>query len=131
MTAGLRSRAELGLLAFAGLALLGSCVLSPEQSHAGPVLCPFRLLTSLPCPGCGLTRSFVAMGHGDLREAFHQHAFGPLFYAIFAAFVALKLAELARRRLLLGPSAMSRLATAGRVLLALWLPWSVWRIFVS
>ena len=128
MTAGLRSRVELGLLAFAGVALLGSCVLSPDQSRSGPVICPFRLLTGLLCPGCGLTRSFVAAGHGELREAFRQHAFGPIVYAIFAAFVALKLAELARGRLLLGRAALARLAIPGWVLLGLWLPWSVWRM---
>jgi hypothetical protein len=108
VTAGLRSRLELGLLAFAGAALLGSCLLSPEQSGSGPVLCPFRLATGLPCPGCGLTRSFVAMGHGDVREAFRQHAFGPIFYGIFAAFVALKLVELVRGRLLLGRAALAK-----------------------
>jgi hypothetical protein len=123
-----RSRGELGLFAGAGAALLASCVLSPGQADAGPVVCLFRLATGLPCPACGLTRSFVALGNGDLRAALRHHAFGPIVYAIFAAFVALKLAELARGRLLLGRGALARLAIAGGVLAAIWLPWSVWRM---
>ena len=42
------------------------------------MLCPFRLATGLPCPGCGLTRSWVAAAHGDLSTAFADNAFGPL-----------------------------------------------------
>ena len=128
MTAAFRSRVELGLFACAGAALLASCALSPAQVAAGPVVCPFRLATGLLCPACGLTRSFVAIGHGELRAALGHHAFGPILFAIALAFVALKLAELARGRLLLGRGAIARLAIAGWVLAGLWLPWSAWRM---
>jgi len=33
------------------------------------VFCPFRRLTGLPCPGCGMTRAFWALSGGRLREA--------------------------------------------------------------
>lgn len=32
----------------------------------GPPLCPFRLVTGLPCPGCGATRALAAAAQGDL-----------------------------------------------------------------
>lgn len=35
----------------------------------GPTICPFRLLTGLPCPGCGTTRALTALSAGDLSAA--------------------------------------------------------------
>jgi Protein of unknown function (DUF2752) len=46
----------------------------------GPVLCPVRFLWGLPCPSCGLTRSFCAVSRGDLLGALQFHLFGPLLY---------------------------------------------------
>ena len=45
-------------------------------------LCGFKILTGLPCPGCGLTHSFCAIGKGDLGEAFYFNAIGPPLYLI-------------------------------------------------
>lgn len=36
---------------------------------AMPPLCAFLLLTDLPCLTCGMTRSWVALVHGDLEGA--------------------------------------------------------------
>lgn len=44
----------------------------------GPVLCPFRALTGLPCPGCGLTRSWVYLMHGDIGSSLASNWFGPV-----------------------------------------------------
>ncbi len=46
-----------------------------------PSVCPFFNATGLPCPGCGLTRSFVCLGHGHLRESFAWHPLGPLLFS--------------------------------------------------
>ncbi|TNM38439.1 DUF2752 domain-containing protein [Nocardioides albidus] len=71
------------VVAAAGVAGLGvACLLSPEHIEDGPVVCPFRRLTGLPCPGCGLTRSWVYAAHGWWREAFTAHLFGPLLAAV-------------------------------------------------
>jgi hypothetical protein len=45
-------------------------------------LCGFKVLTGLPCPGCGLTHSFCAIGQGDLSSAFSFNAIGPPLYFI-------------------------------------------------
>lgn len=36
----------------------------------GPVICPFRRLTGLPCASCGLTRAATALVHLDWANAF-------------------------------------------------------------
>jgi hypothetical protein len=42
----------------------------------GPSLCPFKVFTGLPCPGCGLTRSAVAFLDGDLSTSLYFHPLG-------------------------------------------------------
>ena len=51
-----------------------------------PSVCLFYHLTGLPCPGCGLTRSFVCLGHGHLRESLHWHPLGIVIYGICLLF---------------------------------------------
>lgn len=65
----------------------------------GPVLCPFRALTGLPCPGCGLTRSWVYLMHGDLGSSLASNWFGPvLILAVFALAVVSVRARISRKR---------------------------------
>jgi Protein of unknown function (DUF2752) len=42
----------------------------------GPILCPFRLVTSLPCPFCGTTRSVGRILTGDFLEALYLNPLG-------------------------------------------------------
>ncbi|MCR5201536.1 MAG: DUF2752 domain-containing protein [Lachnospiraceae bacterium] len=37
--------------------------------------CVFRQVTGFYCPGCGVTRFCVSCLKGDLKSAFHAHAF--------------------------------------------------------
>jgi hypothetical protein len=40
--------------------------------------CPFRLVTGLPCPFCGLTHSLLALGGGDIHSSVRFSPLGPL-----------------------------------------------------
>lgn len=131
MQLAFRSRIEAALFGAAVTALLGSLVLSRAHLAAAPIFCPVRRFTGHLCPACGLTRSFVAMGHGDVAAAFAVHPFGPIAFAIAVAFVAIKLVELARSRLLLSAAHLRALRAAGFALLAVWLPWGAWRLLAG
>ena len=48
-------------------------------------LCWVHALLGLDCPFCGLSRSFVAMLHGDLVASFQFHPAGPLMVVFVAA----------------------------------------------
>ena len=64
----------------AGAALLVSFIWT-SASFPHVELCYFRRLTGLPCPGCGLTRAFCAISHGQFLSAFKLNPFAFAFYA--------------------------------------------------
>lgn len=45
-----------------------------------PELCQSKRLLRIDCPGCGLTRSFIYMAHGDVPAAFKMHPVGALLF---------------------------------------------------
>lgn len=77
--------------------LLASVIYAPFVGN-GPVLCPFRLVTGLPCPGCGLTRSFCAMSRGQFLAAFGFHLFGPALYVAALLSIPLMLYQVVTAR---------------------------------
>ena len=44
-----------------------------------PDLCLTHALLGIECPGCGLTRSFISLAHGDLLSSWKYHPLGWLF----------------------------------------------------
>lgn len=119
------------VVAMGGVVAIGaSFLLSPDHIEDGPVVCPFRRLTGLPCPGCGLTRSWVYAAHGWWRESFASHPFGLL---LMAAVVVLAVTVAVRRirrtaapdidRLLKHPVALG--------LGAVWLSWALVRLVTA
>jgi Protein of unknown function (DUF2752) len=87
-----RRRYHLAVLLMAGSVLVLAGVLSwrgaaltfPGLGAALPEVCSMRRFLGIECPGCGLTRSFVALAHGDLVLAWHMNPAGPLFFAAIA-----------------------------------------------
>lgn len=53
-------------------------MISDPQVETSRSLCPFKLLTGLPCPGCGFTKSVISFYKGDLVKSIHYHAFGAI-----------------------------------------------------
>lgn len=119
------------VLAGGGVLALGvACLLAPAGIEDGPVLCPFRRLTGLPCPGCGLTRSWTYLMHGWWRESFLAHPFGPLAAALVVVLALLALR--ARHRRTAGPD-LDRLAKhpVTIVVAVAWLVFSIVRLCLA
>lgn len=49
-----------------------------------PESCPSWTLFKTPCPGCGLTRSFIHLAHGDVAASLARHRIGVLLFALVA-----------------------------------------------
>jgi hypothetical protein len=45
-------------------------------SHPLPETCGCRAILGIPCPGCGLTRSFVHLAHGRWAQSWRAHHLG-------------------------------------------------------
>jgi hypothetical protein len=45
-------------------------------------VCGFKNFTGLPCPGCGLTHSFCALGKGEVADAFGFNLLGPPLFLV-------------------------------------------------
>ena len=59
---------------------------NPSNVNFFPV-CPLYAVTGLACPGCGLTRGFHALFHGDVISALDYNALLPVFAFIFGYFL--------------------------------------------
>ena len=78
---GERAIAAIAVVAFVG----GSGVVTyfdPTTHQFFPV-CPLLALTGFACPGCGLTRGFHALFHGDVVTALDFNALIPVWAVIF------------------------------------------------
>lgn len=60
-------------------------------------MCLFRLVTGLPCPFCGTTRSLFELGQADLAASVQMSPLG-LMAALAAVFVLVRLAVAWRGR---------------------------------
>ncbi len=88
-------REHFWILCLAVIAIAGAHILdlSPEgkitlrSDHLGfaiqlPETCMSRRIFGISCPGCGLTRSFVAMAHGQIDMAIGANATGPMLFVL-------------------------------------------------
>ncbi|MBK6424653.1 MAG: DUF2752 domain-containing protein [Blastocatellia bacterium] len=86
--------AELGWFVFLTAILVASVVWHPYD-EGGFIVCAVRRATGLPCPGCGLTRSFCAMAKGELTRAGQFHALGPAMFTFASVYWLRSIALLA------------------------------------
>ena len=76
----------------------------PATANFLPV-CPLFALTGFACPGCGLTRGFHALFHGDVLTALDFNALIPIWVVIFGyVFVSMVLLAVRGRGLPMWPT---------------------------
>ena len=51
-----------------------------------PLFCPFKALTGIPCPGCGMTRAILSITKGDFHGAFSYNPFS--FFLLFMVVIS-------------------------------------------
>jgi hypothetical protein len=78
----------------AALALLGhTYLLVCLAVHAGmlqaAILCPFRWLTGMDCPLCGLSRAFGCLLTGNIAAALRYHPLAPELFTLWVICTAL------------------------------------------
>lgn len=66
----------------------------PGLNATLPPVCPSRALLNVECAGCGLTRSFVALAHGDLAGSLRYHRLGWLLALAVVAQIPYRLLAL-------------------------------------
>jgi Protein of unknown function (DUF2752) len=88
----------------------GTQVLLPLIDLPLPELCTMRRMTGINCPGCGLTRSFIALAHGDVRSSWLYNPAGILWFAAIAFQVPYRSYQLWRIRRGLGELSFIRTA---------------------
>lgn len=81
------------IAAAVALVLLGIAAAATPGHEGGPVVCPFRAVTGLPCPTCGTVRAAGLILRGHVGEGFRTNPLGtaamivaaPLFLALWMA----------------------------------------------
>jgi hypothetical protein len=87
------------LLAAALLSVRGtSSVVLPGINLPLPALCMSRRVLGIDCPGCGMTRCFIALAHGDVAAAWSFNPAGLLLFAMMAFQVPYRTLQLWRIR---------------------------------
>ena len=112
------------MLVIACLVIAGSLALRVESVYQVkpaefvlPPLCMSRAWFGVSCPGCGLTRSFIYLAHGDWDASWQSHRLGWLLAAMVVLQVPYRIHGLRfPRKSLLSPN---QRIWIGRVLIAL------------
>lgn len=66
------------------LLALGTAVAAISEHERGPVVCPFRAVTGLPCPTCGTLRAASHLLRGEFAAAFEANPLTSVVMAVVA-----------------------------------------------
>lgn len=83
---------SLPMIIIVAVVLAGSFIFTPGNLPAANV-CYFKAITKLPCPACGMTRSFSAISHGEFSRAWDLNPFGYVMYAFLVLFLLLSILD--------------------------------------
>ena len=108
----------------------GQQVVVPLVNRPLPRVCLFARTTGIDCPGCGLSRSFISLAHGDLAAAWHFNPAGLLLFSLLVLQVpyrSVQLWQLSRGRQELNIRGLNCVCWAlGVTLLGQWLIRLLW-----
>lgn len=71
-------------------------VIVPILNQPLPPLCSSKILFDRECPGCGLTRCFISMAHGDIVRAWLFNPAGVYFFLLVVAQLPYRTWQLSR-----------------------------------
>jgi hypothetical protein len=77
-------------------AILAAASLLPAGWESPVPLCLVKWLTGLDCPGCGMTRAFLLLGHGRVADAVAAHPASVPAYVVVAGLAATGIARVVR-----------------------------------
>jgi hypothetical protein len=104
-----------------GIAALAA--VPPGRLSGLPILCPIRRITGLPCPACGMTRSWNAALRFDVASSMRHHPAG--IAALASTVVALSGSN---RRARLTAAIEETPATIKLLAAAVWIGWWAGRL---
>lgn len=86
--------------AFISLVIPFFLMLNNQDNHLerAQSLCPFKMLTGFPCPGCGITKSLVYFYEGNFEKSISYHILGPFVILFCIAMILLLIVELITKR---------------------------------
>lgn len=76
----------------------GTQVLMPFLGKPLPELCHMKRYTGVECPGCGMTRAFISLGHGRLADAWRYNPAAFLLFPLMVVQIPFRAAQLWRVR---------------------------------
>ena len=86
------------LLLLVPTAVLAATTLLPAGWESPVPLCLFKWLTGRDCPGCGMTRAFLLIGHGRLADAVVMHPASVPAYLVVAGMALAGIVRIVRNR---------------------------------
>jgi hypothetical protein len=86
--------------AFITLMLPFFLILFNQNTHleTDQSLCPLKMISGFPCPGCGITKSLVYFYEGDLQKSLYYHILGPFVIAFCMVTIVVLSTELITKK---------------------------------